>query len=301
MNGMTDLIKIGKESTRGEEAASYAMRVPFMGDGLVPTTTPHLGEVMSSSTFPYVTDQVHLGTTSALVLTPDFNVATIRSLILMATKRTAEVMASLTIGHSRVGVSDAAYVGCLCSQLNYEYSRSGSPDVSAILQGSMNFETMGPIEPGGAISGGTAGNGRRFKLPSLVATIDGVAATKILSFRRSFTNVTDAGAPNDDNIRMYMEEGVMNEEFVLRAYFDAADWYELAAAGTEHAVSFVHGTGTANETFTEAIAKAKISSHNLGREGGTVIEEITVKPYYGSAAPTVITFGSSIGADSLSL
>ncbi len=105
--GMKDIVLFGKETIRGEVAGSFPLHQPFLGDGLVPTLTKHLGEIISSSTWPYRTDQVPLGTTAALTLTPDINVATIRDLIELATQRTAGDQQSVSIKHSRADVGDA--------------------------------------------------------------------------------------------------------------------------------------------------------------------------------------------------
>lgn len=295
---MTDIVLFGKEATRGTVAGSFLLDHPFLGDGLVPNIESQLAEVRSSSTWPYVTDQVPLGATADLAFTPDININTIRTLILLATKRTAGVLPAVSIAHSRVGVGDAHYLGAVAREFSLEYSRSGQQDASALLSGSMSFDCMKPANTTG-VAAGTPATGRYFRLDKLVATINSVAALEVLSYSRRMTIGHALGPPDDQNVRMYLEDGETNEELTLRARFSAAAWADLVLNATEHAATFVHATGTALETLTETIAKQQISSHNLATEEGTVLEEITIKQFGANA--TVWTYGTAIGADPLTL
>jgi tail tube protein len=295
-----DIILLGKEATRGTVAGSFPLQLPFMGDGLVPTLTDHLGRVMSSSTWPYDTVQVPVGVTAALALTPDLNIGVIRDLITAITKRTAGDMPQLSIKHSRAGVSGAQYLGCVISAANIEYSRSGSPDGSALLQGSINLECMSATS-GATVVAGTAPTGHYFRLQNGTFTVNGSTLTKVLSYRRSWTIAHALGPPDSTNIRLYLEDGELEETITLVAQFTAAALSDLVFNQTEHAVTIVHATGTATETLTETIAKAQVETHTLGVQDGTTTEEITIKPYYGSTDPTVWTFGAGIPAATLSL
>lgn len=303
---MKDVVLFGKEAVaRGTEAASFPLHQPFLGNGLVPTLTNHLGEIISSSTWPDVTTRVPLGVTAALAFTPEWNRDTIRDLITMITKVTAGDRPSVSIEHTRAGVAQMKYLGCVVSSANLEYSRSGSPDGAAILQGSMNFECMKPMAATG-VSAGTQAIARRFLLPKGTFTINAVASTKILSYRRSWTIGHSMGPPTsaDQALRMWMEDLVLQEEIALTAQFTAVAWDTLLLAGTEFAASVIHATGTATETVTETMGKAQMESHQIGESEGTVIEEITLKPHRditGSAAATEWTFQAGIGATVLSL
>ncbi len=294
---MKDIVLFGKETTPGTVAGSFPLDQPFLGAGLVPSISEHLGEIMSSSTWPHRTEQVPLGSSARLTFTPELNIATIRDIILMATQRTNGDLPFLSIGHTRAGVGQAHYLGALCASLSLEYSRGGSPDASSILQASMEFEAMLVAHTTG-LSAGTKGAGRRFKIGAGTFTINGVAATKVMSYRRTITNELALGAPDEaSSKRIFLEAGAMDDEIVIVAQFNDAAWSTLTLAGTEHAVSIVHATGSANETVTETIGKARISSHQLSEQDGTTTQEITIKPYHtGAAAPCVWTFGTAIGA-----
>lgn len=300
---MTDIVLFGKETTRGTKASTFPLHLPFLGQGLVPQITQHVGEILSSSTWPYDTKQVPLGATARLTLTPDININTIRTLLTMATKRTSGVQPPVSITHTRMGVGHAHYLGCVVSALAMEYSRGGSPDASSILQGSLDFECMTVAATTG-VSAGTQANARRFKLQAATVTLNSVASSKVLSYRRAMTIEHALGSPDSSNVRIFLEDGRHMDEVNIVAQFNAtdADWAALVLAGTEVPLVVVHATGTANETVTETFGTAQIVSHTLNEQDGTVTVEIAVKPYHtGAAIPDVITYGSSIGADELSL
>lgn len=298
---MKDVVLLGLESTPGTVASAFDLHQPFLGAGLSPNITHHLGEILSSSTWPYRTDEVPLGATARPTFIPDININTVRDLILLATKRTNGDLPSVSIAHTRMGVGHARYLGAVLASMQLEYSRGGSPDASSILQGTMEFECIKPEATTG-LSAGTQGAGRRFKIQAGVFTVDGVQATKVLSYRRTITNALALGAPDANNARIFLESGDSADELIVVAQFATPAWTTLALGGTEHAASFVHGTGALNETVTETIGKARISSHQLGESDGTVTEEITIMPYHtGAAAPCVWSFGSAIGATVLGL
>ncbi|MBX3396501.1 MAG: hypothetical protein KF841_14160 [Phycisphaerae bacterium] len=300
---MTDIVLFGKETTRGTKASTFPLHMPFLGQGLVPQITQHVGEILSSSTWPYDTKQVPLGATARLTFTPEFNINTIRSILTMVTKRTSGVQPSVSITHTRAGVGHAQYLGVVAAALSMEYSRSGSPDASSVLQGSMDFECMSAAETTG-VSAGTQANARRFKLQAATLTLNSVACTKVLSYRRSMTIEHALGAPDSNNARIFLEDGRHMDEVNIVAQFNAtdADWLALILAGTEVPLVVVHATGTANETVTETFGTAQIVNHTLNEQDGTIIVEIAVKPYHtGAAIPDVITYGSLIGADTLLL
>lgn len=299
---MQDIVKLGKETTRGT-GVSPSLHLPFLGEGLSPVITNNLGKIQASSTWPYDTVNVPLGASAALTLVPDINVDTIRTLILLATKfdDTDGLFPSISIAHSRSGVSNALYTGCVVSQLSLEYSRSGSPSAESILQGSLNLECMKP-EATGSVAAGTQANAGRFKIGAGTFTINGVSALEILSYRRNFSIAHALGPPDADNNRIYLEDGAVEESVELSARFSADAWTELVLDATEHAAVMVHATGTANETVTETLGRVQAESHQLGSSEGTVTEQITLKlAHTGSVAPTIWTFGSGIGSDALNL
>lgn len=297
---MQDIVKFGKEVTRGT-GVSPSLHLPFLGEGLSPVLTNNLGKVQASGTWPYDTANVPLGCTAALTFVPDINVDTIRTLLLMATKWADGVFPSLSIAHSRSGVGDALYTGCVASQLSMEYSRSGSPGAEAILQGSLNLECMKP-EATGSVAAGTQANAGRFKIGAGTFTINGVSALQVLSYRRTLSIAHALGPPAADNKRIYLEDGAVEESVELTARFAAEAWSDLVLNATEHTAVMVHGTGTANETVTETLGSVQAESHQLNSAEGTVTEQITLKPAHtGSVAPTIWTFGTGIGADALNL
>lgn len=299
---MKDVVLFGKEAVaRGTIATTFPLHQPYVGNGLVPTLTNHLGEILSSSTWPYVTTRVPLGVTAALAFSPDWNRDTIRDLITMITKRTTGDQSSISIQHTRAGIGHAKYLGCVVAGANLEYSRSGSPDAASLLGGSMNFECMQAAVTSG-VTPGTQAIASRFQLQKATLTLNAVAATKVLSYRRAWTIAHSLGPPDASNLRLFLEDGALQEEISLVAQFTAVAWDTLLLAGTEFAASVIHATGTANETVTETMGKVQMESHQLGESEGTVTEEITIKPHHtGAVDPTVWTFGSSIGATVLSL
>lgn len=297
-----DIVLMGLESTRGTVAGTFPLHHPFLGAGLVPTLTNNQGEVQSTSTWPVLTTQVGVGLTAGLAFTPDINVATVRDLIRLITERVSGDLNAISIKHSRVGVGDMLYTGCAASQLSLEYSRGSSPDAGALLQGTINFECMQAASSSGAAAG-TQGTGRYFQIGRATFTVNGVAATKVLSYRRQITVAHALGPPDSTGKRLFLEDGELTEEITLVAQFTATAWSAAAVADTEMtSTSIVHATGTANETVTETMGKCKVKTHTLGETDNTTTEEITIVPHYtGAANPTVWTYGSSVGASVLGI
>jgi hypothetical protein len=301
--GMKDIVLIGKEAVaRGTEAALFPLHQPFLAGRLGQTITNHLGQISSSSTWPYITDQVPLGSTVALTFAPDINANTIRDLIDLATKRTAGDQPSVSIKHSQAGVSDALYLGCVVSQLVLEYSRQASPDSSSLLSGTMNFECFGTGVPALAVAAGTQGAGRRPQIAKSTFTLNGVGALEVLSYRRTMTIAHGMGPPGENNLRLWIQDGELDENVVLTARFTTGAWRALVQGATEHAAVIVHATGTANETVTETMGKVQAESFEISDEDGTVVEQVTLKPFHtGAADPTVWAYGTAIGASVLAL
>lgn len=302
---MKDTILIGKETTRGTVASSYALDQPYLGKGIDHTLTNHLGEVLSSATHPSPTIEVPLGTTGALSITPDVNLATVRDLIDMVTKRTADALSSLSIARLQYGATSGqlSFLGCLPSSMALQYSRASSPDASAILQGTWSFECMQPVATS-ALTAGSKGTGHYFKLANITLTINSVAATAVLAYSRQTNVALSLGPPNSSGIRDWIEEGAVSDEITITAKFLSASiaWQTLTLAGTAHAVSIVHATGTSNETVTETMGACQIRTLQLNEQDGTVTATLVIKPYHtGAAASTVWTYGSAVGASVLSL
>lgn len=303
MHEMKDIVLFGKEAVaRGTEAASFALQQPFGGSGLKPQLTNHRGEVMPSSIFPYM-HAYSLGVTGSLPFAPDINRDTVRDLITMISKRTSGDQSPVSIAHIKGGTAQAKFLGCVVGSANMGYSTSGSPDASAILQGDMSFETM-KVAAASGFSAGTPAVARHFLLPKATFTLNGVAATKILSYRRSWTIQHSLGPPTgaDPAMRMYLEDGMLQEQVDIVAQFTAVAWETLLLAGTKFAASVIHATGTANETFTETMAEVDMETHQLGSQEGVLTEQITIKPGHDfTNIPTVWTYGSAIGSSVLSL
>ncbi len=298
---MKDIVLLGKETTRGTAAGTLPLHQPFVGDGLVPEITNHLGEILSSSGWPYVTDQVPVGVTASVQLAPEVNINTIRDIILMSKRDGSGNLPSLTIAHSQAGVGDAHYLGSVNSELGLEFSRSGSPDASAVLAATMSFGCMKTASTTG-VSAGTQGTGRKFQLRHSTFEINSVAASKVLSCRLRVTNDLDEGAPDENNMRLWIEEGLARFEVVVVAQFLAQAWGDLVRQSTEHDAEFILKTGTATEDVTATINKAQAGKRNLGKEGGTLTEEITLSPGHDGTNPAIIwAFGAGIGASQLGL
>lgn len=303
MHGMNDIVLIGKEAVaRGTLALTFPLHQPFVGDGLTPTRTQHLAEVRPSSSHPDPVAQVPLGLTTGLSLTPEINIATIRDLIDMVTKRTGTDLPSLSIKHGQAGVSDKLFLGCVASQLSLESSRSGSPDGASLLTGSINLECMQALAGSGVVAG-TQGSGRHFNIGKSTFTINAVGALEVLSYSRSINNTLDLGPLNTaGDTRLWITDGETEQEVTLTARFTDEAWEALIENATEHAVIIVHATGTADETVTETMGKVQLSTHEITKENGTVIQRITIKPFHtGAAAATVWTYGSAIGVSALLL
>jgi len=300
-HGMKDIVLLGKEATRGTAAATTPLHQPIVDDGLIPSIQGNNAETRASSTWPYQTDECPIGPTASLRLQPDVNVNTVRDLILMIDSRTNGDLASFTAKHSRAGIGDAQYLGCVVSELNMQYSRTGQPDRSSILQFDMSLECMKP-EAGAGVVAGSQAVGKRFKLEQATITINGAGALEVTEYRRSIRVTLDLGALDAAGKRLYITDGDLEEEISLTARFTSDAWTNLILGKTEHAASIVHATGGANETVTETMGKCQLRSHELSKGNGTVMEQIAIRPFHtGAAVPTVWAFGSAIGASVLGL
>lgn len=293
-------VQFGLESTRGT-AVTATLEQAVKGDGFRPTLTNNLGQVMPSSTFPYRGDSVPVGVTASLAMTVDANITNIRDLILMATKRTAGVLPAFTIIDGQQGVGVARYSGGVCRQMTLGFSGGATPGEDSVLSVSHEFETMLAENAQGALASLTQAHARRFQLRHSTFTVNGVAATKITAMNLVVANALSLGRPDATNKRIFLEDG--NEETTIRltAQFAAAAWRALVEASTEIPVVLVLATGSANETVTATIAKAQVQSRTVAEGDGVVTEEIEIVPHYGSAAPVVWTYGSSIGASVVGL
>lgn len=299
---MRDVVLFGVEGTPGTIAVSTPLDLAFLSPGLVPTRTPQLAEIRANSTFPNVTDLIPLGVTAGLSFSPALNRDNIRDIILMSKRNSSGLLPILSILSKQAAVGDYKYLGCMVSALTLEYSRGGASDQASILKAMMNFEVTSHDAHTG-IAAGTKAEGRRFRLDRLVATINSVATYKVLQFSYSLRNTIHLLTPDSANTRLILPvPGDLEEEFSLRAVFENVNLQTLLLAGTEHAASFVHGTGTLNETVTQTIAAGQISGETLGREESLLTADISIKVRQsGATQPVVWAFGSAIGASALSL
>jgi hypothetical protein len=294
-------VQFGKEVTRGTPVAT-TLELPVVEDGFRPTITNALGEVMASSTFPYITDQVPVGVTAELSITADANRDTIRDIILMCTKRTAGLLPSFTIIDDQQGVGTARYSGCVARQLTLQYSQSGTPDGSAILRATMQFDCMKVENGQGSIAALSQAVARHFIMNRGSTTVNNVAATGVLSTIIEWINNLSMGPVDAANVRTWLVEQSERTSVRHVARFAATTWRALVEAATQANTNTITiATGTANETVTLSIPAAQINSRTLGESAGEVTEEITLMPF-GSGGPAISpAFGSAIGASLLGL
>ncbi len=301
-HSMRNIVKVGKEAERGTAVAT-TLTMPFMDEGLRPSFQRHLAKIRASSTFPYVTAHESVGINHGLRFTPYVNVETVRDIFEIAFVRdeTTKLLKSLTIEESGVGIDPMKYAGCVCSSLEYAFSRSANPDVSAVLAATMEFAAHSGVTTS-APTAGTQGAGGHFQMAKSTFTINGVAALEVLSFRGQRTNALSPGPHDADGNVTYIDDGEVDDSFELTARFASDAWRNLVKNATQHASQFVIGTGIANETVTLDIGAGHFESHELGEDGGIVTERITsVAAHTGTVAPVVVTFGSAIGAGVLNI
>ena len=295
-------VQMALEVTRGTAVTPMTLEVPIVGDGFRVTLVNAQGQIMGSQTFPYLTDSVPVGFyCSGLSLRVEVNRDTIRDMLLLATKRTAGVLPAVTIVHDQQGVGVARYAGCVCTAMNLEYSRTGTPGGENLLVMNMEFACMSAVNGAGAIAALTPASARRFQIRQGTHTINSVAAVDLFSLRIGVANRLALGPVSAANVRSYIEDGEEANEISCVQRFSTTAWRLLCENSTEFAASFVIATGTANETVTASVAKAQAETRNLGENDGTVTEEVNLNGFYGVAAPVVWTFGSAIGASVLGL
>lgn len=291
------------EVTRGTAVTPMTLELPIVGDGARPSIVAGLGEILASTTFPYVTDQVPVGVTGSFAITVEVNRDNIRDLILLATKRTAGVLPAVTIVHDQQGVGAARYSGCVCDSLNFNFSRGASPGQDNLLTCTMNFQCMAVENGQGSINAGLSpANAPRFQIRHGTYTFNSVAASEALNLAIGIANELALGPVDASNKRLYIEDGRESQSISATKRFATTAWRALAEGQTEFAASLVLATGTANETVTATIGKAKAATRNVAEADGVVTEEIALMPYHtGSVAPLVWSFGSAIGASVLGL
>lgn len=300
---MTERVQMALETTRGTAASPMTMDVPFVGEGLVPSSVSHLGEVRGSAHFPSRTDMVALGVTHRLSLAVEVNINNIRDIILLATKRTAGVLPAVTIVHNQHGMGPARYRGCVCERLRLGFSTGGSPNAAAVLTAQMDFQCMHGEEGAGAIAELTAPHAARFRHPSSTLTISGSAVPVVLGLEVVIQNNLALGPPDLDGLRGYIVDGEMSTEIRTTNYFAATTLRTLLEEQTELANnSIVFATGAANQTVTATMGKLRLGTRTRGSAEGAPTQEITLEPWHtGSAHQVAWTFGSSIGATILGL
>lgn len=297
---MLNVVRVGKETTRGTEAGTLPLHLPFLGDGLKIGVRNHLGEIKSSSTFPDVTDQVPLGRTPTVRLTPDVNINTIRDIIQMSIGRVSNQLNAFSFAESAVGLGAQAALGSVLRTTTLEFSRSDNPDAAALLNGSMEFAAMKIASS--AATPGTQAIARRLKLAASTFTINAVSELEILSWAWSITNTLYLGPHANDGSILYIEDGDTMHEFRVRARMATAAWRTIVRAGTEFAATFVLASGTATEDVTLTVARSQAETHELSGGEGVVEQEMIIRPFRGSGAAAVaVAYGAGIGASALSL
>ena len=294
-------VQLALETVRGTAVSPMTAEWPVVGGGFVPVITNAQGQVIASSTFPYVTNQVPVGVTAAISLEVDANINNIRDIILAATKRTAGVMPSFTIIDNQQGVGAARYSGCVVRSLALGFSRSGSPGNESILTARLTLECM-KVEGGqGSQAALTQATGHNFQLRHGTVLVNNVAAiSKLLATEINIENELALGPVDTSNVRLYLVEAGQIIRVSHTALFDATAWRTLVEASTAAATNTITiATGTSNETVTATIASAQLESRQVANENGIVTEQIELLPYGASAASW--SFGSSIGASALGL
>lgn len=294
-----NIVRFGKEANRGTVAATLPLHLPFLDDGLKIGLRNHLGEIISSSTYPDVTKYVSLGLTPAVRLTPDVNINTIRDIIQMSIARVSNDLNAFSIAESCAGVGAQAALGSVLRTTSLEFSRSDNPDASALLNGSMEFAAMKVIDS--AVVAGTQAIARRFKLAASTFTINAVGEVELLSWGWTVTNTLYVGPHGSDRSILYIEDGHTMHEFRVRARMASTAWRSLARNGTAFACTFVLASGSAGETVTLTVADGQAETHDPSGSG-IIEQEMIIRPDrdVGTAAVDV-AFGANIGASALSL
>lgn len=298
---LLDIVLMGLETTRGTAAGSLPFHCPFVMPGFVPAKTPHKAEIVASSTFPEVTENVPLGVTTDFTFSPDVNVGTIRDLLLWATKWASNSRPALTIARTRAGIGQERYMGCVVTRLEMGYSRGATPSEDSVLSINITGTCM-QRESTTGLSAGPQSVTRHFTMQNGVYTIDSVAAAEVLSLRRTIELMHAGGPPNASGKRIYSEDGVIRNSVEITSRFSTAAISTLADGQTQHVCSFVHGTGTANETVTETLGKCIIDEHTEAEQDGMMtMTNRWSTSHTGAAASLVLAFGGAIGASQLGL
>lgn len=299
--GAKNIVRVGKETTRGTAASSLALDLHLQGAGLEPTFTDHLGEVRGAATFPDITDLVGLGLTPGFRITPIVNVDTVKDLILMAMRDEDGELPSFTFAETSGGVGNQRFVGCICRELSAEFSRSANPNESALLSVSLDFAAMG-VEDASGVSAGTKALGRSLQIRKSTFTVNSADQLDVLSYRLRVANELFLGPHDTDGKLRYIEDGPRTVEMTLASRFTTEAWRNLVKNATEFAAAIELATGTATETVTLDAAKCKADVHDHPERQGVITEQLSIKPYHtGSAEALVPSFGSGIGSSVLGL
>lgn len=300
-NTKRETLLAGLESTRGTVASSFDWDV-HMTEAFQRNIEHGHAQIDGNAYFPDPAAQEAIGQIAQPRIVPDVNINTIRDLILLMTSRTSGALPSISLRHEVPDADEMNFLRCVPSELALSYSRGGTPGNEDILVANMSLECMQAAATTG-ISAGTKPVGNRFKMSQASFSINSVAATQVVSYSRTMRVNLDLGGLNSSGQRIYIVDGMLEQEITLRARFTSAGWRTIVSAGSAVPVVIVHATGTANQTVTETIGAAKIQSHTISEDGNTRMEEITIRnpPHTGAAAACVWTFGSSIGASVLGL
>jgi len=297
------IVRIGKETTRGTVAGSFPWQPALIGSGLRPTLVNNVGRIVAYYTFPYETEHVPLGLTGGLAMQLEARRDTIKDIIETVKPGASPFdLPTLSIGHDTAGIGMERFLGSMCSALELSFSRSSQPGEGMILAATMEFLTMQRTSATG-VTGTTVPTGPVFKMNAANTTFNilGVATTKLLSWRFRREIQVAAGPLIDATTRMYMESGLIVDTLEVTGQFNATSYRDAVVGATEGVISTQIGTGTTNEHFILAQGKCTFAQHQIGEEEDNVLtEQISVRTAYtGAAAPTVPTYGSLIGASTL--
>lgn len=293
--GITNVIGIGKETTRGVVAAS-AFQLPIMGDGFTPRIEQAIAGVVDSASFPWMREGVPMGRSFGISVSPTPNVDTIADILGLALARTAGVLPSVSFKELLTATLKRNWLGCVCSSLGLEFSRE------ELLTARMEFTAMSNATGDGAA--GTQPVGNRFKLHASSFTLNSVAATRVLSMSYDVTNTLFPAEPGSSLNIAELLDGGTEQEFRLTANFDSLTWRALIEGATQFDAEIVLATGTADETVTMTIAAAQLASHAIGGGGDIVTQDIVLRPFSvdnGATPPVAFATGLAIGASQLSL
>lgn len=294
---MQRIVRIGKQTEHGT-GVTGTLTVPFAGDGWTRIHTIDIGKTPSSAVGGEVAFVAASGQRCGVRGQPAFNVATCRDLLGAAVARISNLMPYLTIEDTGGGVQQKKVIGCLVTTMELACQFNGD---AVIVTMSLEFAGIKTASASG-ITAGTQGFGNCFVMPASTFTINDVQASQLRSFNWRRTNIISYPANDSDGWPADLVHGGGEDVIVVAADYMTTDWETLAESLALTDAVIVLGTGTANETITLTLNQAVASAHEFGKAEGITTEQITLTPAHdGTNRPVAVTFGSLIGAGSLSL